>query len=575
HLVLFRDLSDRKETERRQKLASTVFNVAANAIVITDSANNILTVNPAFTKITGYESEEVVGRNPRFLQSGRHEAAFYSELWGEITGKGSWEGEIWNRKKNGEIYPEWLSINAVRDESGAITHHVAIFADITDRKLSEERVQYLAHFDPLTDLPNRVLFRDRLDQAIARCARSRTRFALLFIDLDRFKTINDTLGHHVGDIYLREAASRMSHLLRRSDTVARLSGDEFIAIVNDVRHPAHAGQVAQKLIEQVGLPTSVQGHELIITPSIGISVYPEDGEAADDLLRHADAAMYEAKRLGRSRYVFFTGGLADRARERARRENALRKAVANGDFTLHYQPLLDLTTGDVIGIEALIRAKPETGLGGPAEFIPLAEEIGLIQQIDRWVLAAASRQARAWREAGRRLVPISVNISPAHLRDPGFVDDVVGTIVLSGARPEDIELELTETAIMDNIDQAAAAFADLRARGMRLAVDDFGTGYSSLTRLRRLPIHRIKIDRSFVRGLTDGGEDKAIVNAILQIAKGMRLRTVAEGVERQEEYNVLLDLGCDAVQGFLFQRPVPPEEVVTDFIAMPMRTGPG
>ncbi|HEY0848208.1 MAG TPA: EAL domain-containing protein [Noviherbaspirillum sp.] len=550
------DISERKKAEERTRLTAKVFENTQEGVTITDRNAVILAVNRAFTEVTGYPESEVIGRTPRILQSGQQDQAFYDEMWRTLEETGQWKGEIWNRRKSGEIYPEWLSISSVRDDAGALSHYVGVFSDITEIKRSQEKVSFLAYHDPLTQMPNRLLFNDRLTQGIQRASREKTTFAVYFIDLDHFKHVNDSLGHHVGDRLLKEVAAQLQAQLRKTDTIARLGGDEFIVMVEDVDGPRGASLVAEKLASIFNKPIALEGHELYVTASIGICLYPMDGADVNTLIRNADAAMYRAKNHGRNQFHFYEQEMTAYAIERLELESAIRKALINNEFVLCYQPQIDLKTQRIVGAEALVRWNhPELGLLAPNRFVPLAEDTGLIGNLGEWVLRSACHQVSQWRQAGFILPKIAVNLSVRQLEKKGFAQMVAGILDEYGMDPSSLELELTESVLMQT-KEAFKVLEELDALGAHLSVDDFGTGYSSLSYLKQLPIHKLKIDRSFISDVTADGNNEAIVRAVIAMAKTLGLSAVAEGVESDEQAAFLRREGCDHAQGFLYGRPL-------------------
>jgi diguanylate cyclase (GGDEF)-like protein/PAS domain S-box-containing protein len=559
---IIEDLTEEHESNKELLLARKVFEVSSEAIMITDAKNRIVSVNAAFQAITGYGREEVLGRDPKFMGSGRHEPAFFQAMWATLDERGHWAGEIWDKRKDGNVYPKWLTIDTIRDEHGAITHHVAVFSDITERKATEERIAFLAHHDPLTGLPNRLTLTLHLEHAIEQAKRDQCRIGLMFIDLDNFKRINDTLGHHIGDLLLCEVARRIRGAVRESDIVARIGGDEFVLVLERCQLPVDAASVAQKIIDHLAEPYRFESLELHTTPSIGIGIYPDDGEDIDTLMKNADAAMYHAKGLGRNNYQFYAQEMNAAASERLRLESRLRQAMATSDdFSLHYQPQIDLATGNVIGFEALTRWKdPELGSVPPGVFIPVAEEIGLIQYIGTWVLHTACQQARLWMDQGLAFGRISVNVSPQQFRQPRFPALVQTILSETGLPASALELEITEGTLMETADAAVSILNQLKEVGVSLAIDDFGTGYSSLAYLKRFPIDRLKIDRSFVLDIETDPSDAAIAIAIIALAHSIGVTVVAEGVETAGQRDFLNRYGCDLVQGYLYCRPVPAEE---------------
>lgn len=554
------DISERKKSEERMRLTAKVFENTREGVTITDKDARILAVNKAFTEVTGYREDEVIGKTPRVLQSGRQDKAFYEEMWRMLDQSGQWKGEIWNRRKNGEIFPEWLSIGSVRNEAGELSHYVAVFSDITEIKQSQEKVSFLAYHDPLTQLPNRLLFNDRLTQAIQRASREGSMFAVYFIDLDHFKHVNDSLGHHVGDHLLRAVADQMQAQLRKTDTLARLGGDEFVVLVEEIDGARGATLVAEKLSSVFHQPIALDGIDLYMTASIGICLYPPDGADANTLMRNADAAMYRAKNHGRNQFHFYEPEMTAYAFERLELETAMRKALVNGEFILSYQPQIDLKTQQLVGAEALVRWNhPQLGLLPPARFIPLAEDSGLIGTLGEWVLRTACRQMQAWRQAGYLLPKMAVNLSVRQLEKSGFVQLVGAILEECGMAPSALELELTESILM-HTREAFTVLEELDALGIHLSVDDFGTGYSSLSYLKQLPVRKLKIDRSFISDVTSHGNNEAIVRAVIAMATTLGLSTVAEGVENQEQAAFLHREGCDHAQGYLYGSAVGGEE---------------
>ncbi|HEX6803648.1 MAG TPA: PAS domain S-box protein [Terriglobales bacterium] len=554
----FRDISERIRGEERLKLWSQVLDQSAEGIFICDAQQNIVVVNSAFEQITGYSAQEAITKTPRILRSGRHDANFYLEMWRTLLSTGVWRGEIWNRRKNGELFAEWLSISVVYNRSGVPAHFVGIFSDVTERKRDQEKMLRLAQYDLLTDLPNRALLMEQLNQTIQVAERRKSKVGVMFLDLDRFKEVNDSLGHHAGDVLLQRVAERLSGGVRRGhDTVARMGGDEFVVIFPDLGNPRNLATIAHKLLSCFLSPVTIQEHELTVTASIGISLYPDDGLDAQELIRNADAAMYQAKAAGRNGYKFYTSDLNQRALEALSTENALRHAIERKEFALHYQPQVSLQTGQLIGVEALLRwNRHDTGMVMPSNFIGIAEERGLIVPIGRWVVEEACRQAAAWRRANAFSVPISVNVSAVQFRHRDFVDRLLSTIREYGISPGCLELELTERSVVHDPEGTGEKLRKLHGMGFRLAIDDFGTGYSSLSYLRRYPFDKIKIDRSFVMD-----ENAAnIVTAIIGLARSLNLKAIAEGVERYEQMEALRAQGCDEAQGFLFGPAVPAAE---------------
>jgi len=555
--TLWRDITERQVAEQRLRLLASVFERSGEAIVISDHDNRILEVNQAFTHLTGYSADEVRGQNPRILSSGRTTADEFKAMWQAINDQSFWQGEVWDKRKDGSFYPKWLTISAVRNDAGEIEYYIGSFTDMTERKVALERINHLALHDTLTGLPNRYNLQGRLDQALATARRDGDHLALMFIDMDRFKNINDTLGHHVGDGLLQEVAVRLTASVRDSDVVARLGGDEFVVVLTGVEATA-AGIVADKILKTLGLTYRIESHELHTTPSIGIAVFPDDAETADVLMQNADTAMYHAKSAGRNNVQFFTAAMNQAARDRHELEGGLHLALEREELSLHYQPQVD-GRGRVIGAEALLRwHSPEHGPVSPLSFIPLAEETGLILPIGRWVLATACAQLKAWSEDARtRDLQLAVNVSPREFRQADFVDQIREVMEASGANPKRLKLELTESLVLDNVEDTIRKMQTIKALGIAFSLDDFGTGYSSLSYLTRLPLDQLKIDRAFVLKLPDNTSDGIITQTIITMAAGLGLNAIAEGVETEAQREFLERHGCHAYQGYLFSRPLP------------------
>ncbi|MEW8047556.1 MAG: EAL domain-containing protein, partial [Candidatus Thiodiazotropha sp.] len=556
-----------RTAEEKLRLADRAFQNTAEGITVTDASGNIVSINPAFEAITGYSHEEVLGQNPRVLKSGHHPDSFYEKMWDTLLSTGHWRGEIWNRRKNGDAYPEWLTISAVKDGNDETTHYVGVFTDISQIKEAQDQINFLAHHDALTRLPNRALFRERFDHALMHARRENASIALLFLDLDRFKTVNDTLGHPVGDQVLLEVSKRMNQIVRASDTLARLGGDEFVLLLEEQTDAQHAAVVARKLLDLFSRPMIIGEHELVVTASIGITLYPNDGEDSDKLIRHADRAMYDAKQQGRNTYRFFTQALTEGALERLMMENHLRHAVTRNELILHYQPIVNLETRQLQGIEALVRWQhPEHGLIAPGLFIELAEEIGIIGEIGQWVLRAACTQLARWDRDGFKVPRISVNLSVQQIDREGLVTMVSEELDSSGLSPERLELEVTESMLIRNPELSRTVLSELRTIGVKFAIDDFGTGYSSLAYLKLLPLDHLKIDQSFVRDIGKDANDEAIVRAIIAMSKSLGLESVAEGVEEAHQARFLQQAGSDLAQGYLYSRPLPADEIFSNWI---------
>ncbi len=559
---VFADISQRKEQEEKLRLSGTVLEHIADGVIVVDIAGTIVTVNPAFTRITGHEAEAVIGKYWNVTRAGGLDQEMVWTMWRQVTQTGYWRGELWSTRKDGETYLEWLTVSTVRDDAGKVTHYVGVFSDITRLKQSQDKLDYLAHHDPLTGLPNRLLFNDRLLHAIGRATRGGQQVAVMFIDLDRFKNVNDTLGHHVGDDLLKQVAQALGQRLREGDTLARLGGDEFIVLLEDADGVHGAGQVAGKMMALFEQPFLVAGHELFVTGSIGISLFPADGVDANVLVRNADLAMYQAKSRGRNGYQFYSPEMDGEGVERLRMEALLRRAIERNEIFLHYQPQVEIGTGRLIGVEALVRwENPELGLVSPVRFIPMAEDTGFINQIGAWVLFEACRQMRRWDEAGLSVPKMAVNLSVRQVERGAMTQQVAQVLKETGLAPRRLQLEVTESVIM-NTGDALAFVHELHTIGVGLAIDDFGTGYSSLAYLKQLPVDVLKIDRSFIKDIAVDTNDEAIAIAIIQLGKSMNLAVIAEGVENEEQAAFLLRHGCTRAQGYLYGRPLAPDALL-------------
>lgn len=558
------DNLDREQQQRvaaiKLEQAATVFEYSKEGIMVTDASNKIISVNRSFVEITGYAADEVVGQNPKILSSGLQPPEFYERMWVQIAETGSWQGEVWDRRKSGEVYPEALTVIQVKNGDGVVINHLAIFSDISERKIAQERIQQLAHYDVLTGLPNRVLFSDRLEQAIIAAQRNHSKIALLFLDIDRFKQINDTLGHGVGDRLLQTVGQRLLSCVREQDTVSRQGGDEFILVLSDAGC-AGAEVVAQKVLQSILQPYSIEEHDLRITASIGIAVYPDHAKDSESLIRYADVAMYQAKENGRNCYSTFHPAMNESSYERLKLETALRGALERDELRVYYQAQVDLQDGRIVGCEALVRwLHPELGMIYPDRFIPLAEETGLIISINHWVLEQAIKQCRAWRDAGFNALTMSVNLSALQFRQHNLLLQVKDLLDKYELPPRFLDLELTEGILMQGVERTLVTLHELSAMGVILSLDDFGTGYSSLSYLKRFPIQQLKIDQSFVRDVINDASDATMVRTIILMAHSLKLDVIAEGVETQEQAAFLMQCGCERAQGYHFRRPVTAEE---------------
>ncbi|MFW6346338.1 MAG: EAL domain-containing protein, partial [Halomonas sp.] len=563
-LAVVRDVTESRATEAQLRIAATAFETHLG-MLITDADGTILRVNDTFTRITGYAESEVVGRNPRMFSSGRHDAAFYATLWSRVAREGSWQGEIWNRRKSGEVFPEWLTISAVRNHAGELTHYVATFSDLTERKAAEHEIHQLAFFDPLTGLPNRRLLLDRLEGVLKDSYRSGKFGALIFIDLDHFKRVNDTLGHHAGDRLLQRLAERFDAVLRDTDTLARVGGDEFVLLLHDLGDDESevarvAERVGNKLLGALQSPVRLGDETLTVTASLGITLFRDHETTLDEILQQADMALFQTKSAGRNALNFFNPDLQARLQARVRLEADLRLVLPRQELRLYYQPQVD-GAGAVCGVEALLRWQhPERGMVSPGEFIPLAEESRLIVPIGYWVIEEACHQLAAWADDPRTTrLTLSVNVSPHQFREPDFVERVLSILEASGAPAERLKLEVTESLFLEERDAARDKMLRLGERGVSFALDDFGTGYSSLSYLKRLPLDQLKIDQSFVRDLLDDETSMAIVASIIALSDSLKLEVIAEGVETEAQRAWLAEHGCRNFQGYLFGRPAPLE----------------
>jgi diguanylate cyclase (GGDEF)-like protein/PAS domain S-box-containing protein len=557
-----KDISERKQMEDELKLAAMVYQALGEAIMVADTDNRIIAINPAFTRLTGYTSQEAVGQTTKLLSSGRQDAAFYQRMWYSLDTIGHWSGEIWNRRKNGEEYLEWLSINTIYDESDGVLQRVAMFSDITDKKRAEETIWLQANYDPLTSLPNRRLFQDRLQQEIRKSHRAGLPLALMFLDLDHFKEINDTLGHSMGDILLQEAARRLCSCVRESDTVARLGGDEFTIILAELQDADIVERIVQDILHKLSEPFHLGQEVAYISASIGITLYPNDASEIDDLLKNADQAMYAAKNQGRNRCSYFTPSMQQVAQSRIRLAGDLRGALADNQFLLCYQPIVELATGDIHKAEALIRWRhPKRGLISPADFIPIAEDTGMITEIGNWVFREAARQVMQWRVLHDAQFQISVNMSPVQFHSKSNSAAAwLDHLQKLGLPGQSITVEFTEGLLLDAGSAVTDRLLAFREAGIQMALDDFGTGYSSLSYLKKFDIDYLKIDQSFVRNLMHGANDMALCESFIAMAHKLGLKVIAEGIETVEQRALLVAAGCNYGQGYLFSKPLPAEE---------------
>ncbi len=553
------DITQLKQTEEQLLLAGQVFDSSIEGISITDADGVIRMINPAFSHITGYSAEEAIGHKPSILKSDRHESEFYETMWGELLEKGRWQGEIWNRRKSGEVYPEWLTITAIKDERGEVFNYVAVFHDMSEIRSYEEQLHFQAYHDALTGLPNRTLMLDRLQVAVSHSQRSAERVAVLVVDLDNFKHINDSFGHTIGDVMLQQVGERIKKCVAEDVTVARLGGDDFAVLFEELVDEKEAVLLAEKVIEAFSAPFNLAVYESFITVSVGVTFFPEDGKEPDTLLKNAELAMYRAKEEGKNKYQLFTKTMNAQVVHRLSLENSLRKALEREEFLVYYQPKVGLGDGGIIGTEALIRWQSRTGrLVSPLEFIPLAEETGLIVPLGAWVLEESCRQAKKW--LATKEIVVSVNLSPGQFRQKQLLSTIESVLNRTGLPPANLELEITEGVVMANEEAALSLLHSLKEIGVKLALDDFGTGYSSLHYLRKLPFDTLKIDRSFVRDIPEDADSIAIVSTILSLAHHMELNVVAEGVENEAQLTFLRNHDCQEMQGYFYSPPVPEAE---------------
>lgn len=562
YVIGVRDITERKNAELRLRQSAAVFENTREGLMVTDAEKRILRVNPAFTEITGYTEAEALGKKPELLRSGKHDSAFYAAMWESINSSGHWQGEIWNRRKNGEIYPELMSIDVIKDESGTVCNYVSIFADIAKLKRTQSELEFLAHHDPLTRLPNRLLLLSRLQHAMEMARRNGRHLALLMLDLDRFKDVNDSFGHVAGDELLQLVAAKLTSHMRGIDTICRLGGDEFTVLLEDLADPDDAARIASEIIRELSEPCRLSsGVEVRIGASVGISIFPGQEATPELMLQQADSALYQAKEEGRGRFFYFTDELTRAARERIDLEVRLRRAITQGELRVFYQPQVDIASGRIVGAEALVRWQdPTEGLIQPARFIHVAEMCGLIGDIDNWVLRETCQQGQRWIAAGLPLLTLAVNLSPYQFLQ-GDINNTVARILRETGFPADnLELELTESALLKREDEATQILNQLRTLGVRLAIDDFGTGYSSLAYLKSFPLDILKIDKRFIDDVPLHRDDMEIVSAIIAMAKSLSLKVLAEGVENKNQFDFLKERGCDMYQGYLTSQPVPAAE---------------
>ncbi|MET0090409.1 MAG: EAL domain-containing protein [Candidatus Thiodiazotropha sp.] len=560
-VVLFRDITREFEVKQRQQRSEVALSTLAEGVMVTRPDGCIETVNPAFCEITGYSEAEVLGKKPSILKSGQHDQSFYNRMWKQLIIEGQWQGEIWNRRKNGQIYPEYLRIASVTDEQGNVTDYVASFSDITEKRHHEQQLHKLAYTDPLTQLHNRAAFLEMFEHALAHAERRGSRCALLYLDLDRFKKINDTLGHLFGDQLLVEIAKRLNQAVRVDDEVARLGGDEFIVLLEDIRQDNAPARVARKIVSLLGQPICLEPHVLHVTTSVGIAVYPEDGQDSNTLLKNADAAMYMAKREGRNGFHYFTEAMAKREHNRFKLEIDLHSALLNEEFLLRYQPKVDLHNDRIIGVEALLYWQhPQQGLLSAGEFLSVAHDAGVMRDITNWVINASCDQTLSWLDQGLDPGRLAINIDALTFNSSDAYDQICRTVELTGVSPHHVELEVSENGLLDKPfdDPLWRQLTDL---GFTLSIDDFGTGESSLYRLKHLPVTTLKIDQSFVRDIETDEDDRSIIRTVIRMGQSLGLRILAEGVENERQHQFVRDLGCDEAQGYFYSKPREAEKI--------------
>ncbi len=557
-----REVTGLRRAERKLELLGQVFESTSEGIAVSDGEGRIFMVNSAFSHLSGHSEQDALGQSLSQLNTHPQAAKLFTQIWEVLGQEGYWQGEMVSQGPDGQDLEHWLTVSAIQRPQEPATNYVWALRDISEIKRNEEQITYLAYHDALTGLPNRMLFNDRLNIAMAHAQRNKLTLAILFLDLDNFKNINDGLGHATGDQLLQQLAERLTDLVRDEDTVARLGGDEFIMLLEGKRDPQYSVRVADRILESFKKPFAVGENDLHVTGSIGITIFPEDGEDLETLVANADMAMYRAKAQGRNSYTMFTKAMNSKIKKRMAMEGALRKAVEQEEFTVFYQPKVELGSGGVVGMEALVRwLRPDEGMVSPGDFIPVAEETGLIVDIGQWVLAQACRQAQQWHEQGYDKLHISVNLSPRQFQQKDLVPTVHGSLNSTGLPPQFLELEVTESMVMNDVDDAIITLEELADLGVELSMDDFGVGYSNLYYLKRFPMNTLKIDKSFVQDITSEPDDRSIVDTIINMSRSLKLKVIAEGVETNEQLKFLKDLECDQMQGFLFSRPLPPEEI--------------
>ncbi|GAK52142.1 diguanylate cyclase/phosphodiesterase with PAS/PAC sensor(S) [Candidatus Moduliflexus flocculans] len=569
HLAMFnafftQEVADHQRHKTEFELINNIFEHSLEGIMITDMTGAIVKLNPSYTQITGYAESECLGKNPRMLNSGIHDQVFFENLWDELRKHEHWEGEIWNRRKTGEAFPAWLKISAIHNERGEVSHYLGVFHDLTDLKHSQRQIAYQANYDALTGLPNRHLFRDHLEMALAQAQRHHHHVGVIFLDLDNFKTVNGTLGYAVGDVLLQEFAARLKRCCRAEDTIARLAGDEFMILLPEMKPHGHdAIEVAKRILQSFSSPFFIKGHQIMSSASIGMTIYPDDGYDVATLEKNADIARNRAKEQGRNTYMLYTRPMQDVLMERMALERDLYNALTQNELRVYYQPQLDMKTGKIVGAEALVRWQRQEELVSPDKFIPFAEESGLIVPLGEWVLRQACRQTKIWHEAGFHELSIAINLSAKQFQNDHLVKLVADVLLETGLPPHSLRLEITESTVMKDVSLAVEIMCSLRALGIRLSIDDFGTGYSSLNYLKCFPLDEIKIDKSFVKDIPERHDDVAIAQAIFSLAHSLNMKVLAEGIENEVQLEFMRRNDCDQIQGFLFSKPIKSEEMTS------------
>lgn len=546
-------------------LIERIFENISEGVMITNRDKVIVGVNPAFEFVTGYTAEEVVGKKPTILQSGLHDASFYISMWQSIYKTGMWQGEIFNRRKTGDIYPEWLTIVPVIDDDGTITNYCGIFTDISERKIVEDEIQKLTLTDTLTEVNNRFAFMERMNTLLeaSSSVQHNVQHAIFFLDLDRFKQVNDTLGYDKGDLILIEVAKRIQSLIKNKDILARYGGDEFIVTITNIVHPREAAKFAEQLIQIIEKPIMINGHEIFVSTSIGISIYPSDGMTTDELVTKADKAMYYSKQNGRNCYSFYFDDLNTDSKRVLLLDAEMRKAIDNKEFKLHFQPKVELSTNKIIGVEALVRWENDRlGYVSPAEFIAYAEETGLIIPLSEIIFEKAMKAYQSMAEHGYLDIPIAINVSSIHFQQQSFLDSITKLLDRNNISAKNFEIELTERTVMNSASETVSKLNRLKQLGFKLSIDDFGTGYSSLSYLVRFPLDILKIDRSFIQHISSLDDKQAIVDAIIQMSHRLKMKVVAEGVENNQQIQLLEEMGCDIIQGYYYSKPLPFDELL-------------